>query len=1324
MAIALLIFVALLGLAKHDSVMAAQDEGSKIEGLLLDRFTTDGNADFIVRFTEQPDLSAAYAMDWKARGEFVYNTLLETATRSQANAIAILNGSGYKNQTLIGGNDLYVWGGNLAVANELAALPEVYFIRATRTYYIDPVVVTKPLENISWVGDFLAYNTLTTVGNSTDATTDWGITDTKADQAWLLGARGGGIKVANIDTGVQWNHPALVNQFACPGDPGNANCWRDPSNICPGGTACDNAGHGTHTMGTMIAKDDPALTYIAGMAPDATWIACKGCESSSCSDFALTTCATWILAPNGNPDLRPNVVNNSWGGGGGDAWYQAYVQNWVTAGIFPAFSAGNSGSGCSTLGSPGDYQESFGSAAHDTGRNAAGFSSRGPSAFGHDPYTKPNISAPGVNICSTVPTNAWSCGYSGTSMASPHTAGAVAQLYSCAPGLIGQVDATFQALQNSTDTPAAGNCGAPPDGQGNYTFGYGYLDALNLVSLNCGGVELGTLEGHVYDQDNNPVAGANVTAQPVVAGNGINATTDPNGFYTMDLVVGIYDVTASKVNYTPQTVTGLEILANTTITQDFSITFQGAWTQIALPNGCPDWYRGDAEYFAGTGLAYFLGGRTGTPTDGSIFSFNPVGQTCADTGLDMPVPISNYTIVPLNNGTADVLCTFGGRDANAGYSTAVQCFDPIAGAVSTVSTLPGELGAFIPGGAAAVDNVAYVFSGFRNTSAPYHTTQTWAYDPVANTWTQKGNITLGRGYIDVAVLDSKIYGFGGNTFDGTNLIPQIITEVFDPVTGNWDDAAVANLPTASGEGRAFGFDSSSAYELAGKIVIAGGGVWPSAWNEVEIYDLATDSYDYGFPNLNSLRRDFAGFFVPGNPGRMWVFGGWSGADAQPFGPPEYYDVMFNAEPAPIIVVDPLALSTILLPDATTSITLTISNSGNAALDWSITEVPGVRQAKAASGTPQRLSPTGVPAPAAPHATPLVDVIADGSFEAGTPNPYWTEYSFNFGTPLCEPSGCGTGGGTGPRTGDWWAWFGGVSAYEEGYVYQNVTLTPGNALLSFWLETAACDGADDYMEVLIDGSQVFYVDGANPACGVVGYALQTVDLSAYADGNVHEIRFHSENFATNGGISNFFVDDVALNITADVPWLSEDPTSGTVLPGESVTVAVTFDATGLAVGEYLASLDVTSNDPTTPVVNVPVTLTVQSVDLAISKGDDPDPVRFGEELTYTLLVTNNGLQDATGVTVVDTLPAGVGFVSASAGCAELGGVVTCDVGALASGVVEEITIVVTAPGQEGTITNTATVTGNELDPDVVNNTATTDTTIIPAIEYVYLPLIMK
>ncbi len=620
-AILLLIFVAFVGLASHDSVMAAQDGSSKIESLLLERFTAEGSADFIVRFTEQADLSAAYSMDWNARGEFVYNTLRDTAANSQVNAIAILGGSGYKYETIFAGNDLYVWSGSLAVANQLAALPEVYFIRAPRTFYIDPTTVDKPLENITWAGDLLATKAQTTVGGSTDAITDWGIIDSKADQFWVaFGVQGEGIKVANIDTGVQWDHPALVDQFACPNDPSNPDCWADPSNIC-GGSACDNAGHGTHTMGTMVADDDPALSYIAGMAPNSTWIACKGCESSSCSEYALTTCATWLLAPGGDPLNRPNVVNNSWGGGGGDTWYQSYVQAWAADGIFPAFSAGNS-TGCSSMGSPGDYQESFASTGHTSNRTHAW--SQGPSAFGHEPYTKPNITAPSNSICSTVPGNGWSCGYSGTSMASPHSAGAVALLWSCNPDLIGQINLTFEALQNGADAPDPANpsCGVPPDGQGTYEDGYGYLNVLQSGTNVCGTVETGTLEGYVYDEAMNPVEGATVTAQGGLEDIGINATTDPNGFYTMQLVVGTYNVTASKINYKSQTVTGVVILADQTTTQDFSITFLGAWTQIALPAGCPDWYRFDGEFFTGTGLVYFLGGRAAVLiTDGNDLVF-------------------------------------------------------------------------------------------------------------------------------------------------------------------------------------------------------------------------------------------------------------------------------------------------------------------------------------------------------------------------------------------------------------------------------------------------------------------------------------------------------------------------------------------------------------------------------------------------------------------------------------------------------------------------------------------------------------------------------
>ncbi|MDQ1591371.1 MAG: hypothetical protein QOG71_1998, partial [Pyrinomonadaceae bacterium] len=127
----------------------------------------------------------------------------------------------------------------------------------------------------------------------------------------------------------------------------------------------------------------------------------------------------------------------------------------------------------------------------------------------------------------------------------------------------------------------------------------------------------------------------------------------------------------------------------------------------------------------------------------------------------------------------------------------------------------------------------------------------------------------------------------------------------------------------------------------------------------------------------------------------------------------------------------------------------------------------------------------------------------------------------------------------------------------------------------------------------------------------------------------------------------------------------------------------------------------------------VTPPAASVNLALAMSDTPDPVTVNNNVTYTVTVTNNGPDAATNVTVTDTLPANTNFVSANSSqgsCnAPVGGVLTCNLGALASPAQATVTVVVT-PTVIGSISNQAAVAGNEADPDNANNSATETTTV--------------
>ena len=124
----------------------------------------------------------------------------------------------------------------------------------------------------------------------------------------------------------------------------------------------------------------------------------------------------------------------------------------------------------------------------------------------------------------------------------------------------------------------------------------------------------------------------------------------------------------------------------------------------------------------------------------------------------------------------------------------------------------------------------------------------------------------------------------------------------------------------------------------------------------------------------------------------------------------------------------------------------------------------------------------------------------------------------------------------------------------------------------------------------------------------------------------------------------------------------------------------------------------------------------TADLSIFKFASADPVSTGSAFSYHVAVVNDGPEDAAGVTMTDTLPPGVTFVSADpsqGACVEASGTVTCDLATVLLFDSVTIEIAVTAPAAVGTITNTASVSTTDTDPDPSNNTVMVDTTVVEA-----------
>jgi hypothetical protein len=192
--------------------------------------------------------------------------------------------------------------------------------------------------------------------------------------------------------------------------------------------------------------------------------------------------------------------------------------------------------------------------------------------------------------------------------------------------------------------------------------------------------------------------------------------------------------------------------------------------------------------------------------------------------------------------------------------------------------------------------------------------------------------------------------------------------------------------------------------------------------------------------------------------------------------------------------------------------------------------------------------------ATPIPTPCgggTDVIADGGFEnGGVPSTIWNnpQSSTNFGTPLCDEATCGTAGGVSPpRTGLFWAWFGGIAAPETATLGQNVTIpSGGSATLNFWMRIGTVSSPfTDVLNVRVDGAVV--QSYPEPSVAENAYTLRAINLNAFANGAMHNIEFEYIGPSANTG--SYVVDDVSLvagsTCGTPAPTPTAPPCGGTV-----------------------------------------------------------------------------------------------------------------------------------------------------------------------------------
>jgi|GEM_PF-661522 len=337
----------------------------------------------------------------------------------------------------------------------VAARNEVVDLHAPSTAIVDPsLFVDEPYDPDSPAVGYEAGKEIT-----------WGITKTNADDVWALGYDGTGVLASIGDTGTRYTHNDMDHNYNTSYSYDYDSGDNDPM---------DSHGHGTHCSGTVLGNGDAGSQ--TGMAPDATLCANRVYHNCSLTEYEEQMWDHWQDAVSWGLDLISisSGLTQAWGPR--NSTWHTNARNTLAGGVVLAIAFGNEDN--YEYRTPGAIPEVITVGATDSSDNIASFSSRGPvtvwdGTFWGGSIIKPDVTAPGVDIKSTSVNGDTSYEYmSGTSMAAPHAAGAIALLLDADDTLTpGQVKTILE--QTSVDLGTTGK---------DNTYGSGRIDILDAVN--------------------------------------------------------------------------------------------------------------------------------------------------------------------------------------------------------------------------------------------------------------------------------------------------------------------------------------------------------------------------------------------------------------------------------------------------------------------------------------------------------------------------------------------------------------------------------------------------------------------------------------------------------------------------------------------------------------------------------------------------------------------------------------------------------------------------------------------------------------------------